>query len=720
MSRLLNRLANLFLLCLGIFSLLAIIAGSFQCRYDRSLWVWMLVLCALLWVASSFRRGFWIGMPVAAALLFLAYRFYGHNPMLQLQDLIDHISGAFYTHILHPGDSYPYLNAANSHSLILLFLGFLLAAYLSTALTSRSMRITLALLETVPIFTACAMVNGEMPAIASAGMLLFWFLLLVGGVGYNPEGNLGRTVLCCVLPIALLLGGLLVRFDPAKYEYTPRDQELAEHFEKLSRYFDLFTGKTKEQQAYTADPDQPSSTSAPRSQFKPSWDNNDSMQLETEFDAEHADLRLLQVRAQTSGRLYLRVQSFGDYTGTGWRPAEELSSGSSLPFTAFAAELSPQGVKRDLDIRSFLDLSALCIPYYAAVSSGSDVSVTAEDQSSYRVSYIDYKGSMDTLVLPAEAAAAEVKYRSHAHSVYTRLPEATRAAALHLCEDAGIRGDDPNLVQTIADYVSQSGEYDLQTGPYPSTDYAIYFLTESHHGYCIHYATAAAVLYRSFGIPARVTEGFAVETRGGFYTDVVAGDAHAWVEVYQDGLGWFPVEVTARGGLATSLPDATPSPSPMPEPEQQPSPSPDPASGMEENGGGGGGPGPSPTPEPDPVNEPGSGFPWWLLLILPALVLLFFLWYGLARARFISQTQHADGRRAVIACWRYARQAAAFGSEIPPVIQQKAEKVTFSPHTIQPEELEQCKTELQNLIDTVYPALDPIGKVRFRFFRGMK
>ena len=34
--------------------------------------------------------------------------------------------------------------------------------------------------------------------------------------------------------------------------------------------------------------------------------------------------------------------------------------------------------------------------------------------------------------------------------------------------------------------------------------------------------------------------------------------------------------------------------------------------------------------------------------------------------------------------------------------------------------LEQCKTELQNLIDTVYPTLDPIGKVRFRFFRGMK
>ena len=44
---------------------------------------------------------------------------------------------------------------------------------------------------------------------------------------------------------------------------------------------------------------------------------------------------------------------------------------------------------------------------------------------------------------------------------------------------------------------------------------AIYFLTESHRGYCIHYASAAAVLYRALGIPARVCEGFMADTRAG-------------------------------------------------------------------------------------------------------------------------------------------------------------------------------------------------------------
>lgn len=716
-----NRLSNLFLLCLGTLCQVSIIANSFACRFDPSLWIWLLVSCVLLWIAASFRRGVWIAMPIAAVLLYLAFRFYGQNPVLQLQDLIDHISGAFYMHVIHPGDSYPYANFAASHSLVLLFLGFLLAAYLGTALTSRSMRVVLSLLETLPIFTACVMVNGAMPALASAGMLLFWFLLLVGDAGFHPEGSIGRTVLCCILPISLLLGGLLLLHDPARYEYTPRDQELSERFDRLTRYFDLFTGRRSEEEIYESDPEQLKTTEAPRSQFQPSWDtDNDSMQLENAFDDELADLRLFQVRSQTSGRLYLRTRSFGDYAGTGWRPAEELNSGSSLPFTAFAAELSASGVKRELEVRTFLDLSALCIPYYAAVSSGSDAAVTAQDQINYRVSYIDYRGSLDDLSLPAEAAAAESKYRSHAHSIYTRLPESTRSAALHFCEEAGIRGDDPDLVNTIARFVSESGEYDLQTPPYPSKDYALYFLTESHHGYCIHFATAAAVLYRSFGIPARVTEGFAVETRAGAYTDVLAGDAHAWVEVYQDGLGWIPMEVTARGGLATALPDATPSPSPETQPEQStvPSPSPSPAGGS--GGGGGTSPTEEPTPEPEPQPLDKAGFPWIVLLILPLIALLLMIWYALARARYLSQIRNPDGRRAVLACWRYARRAAAFGGEIPAFIQHQAEKVTFSPHGINHEELQQCKDELIALIDSLYPPLNPLDKFRFRFLRGLK
>lgn len=717
MNRTLNRLANLLLLTLATLCQVTLLADSFSCRIEPSLWLWLSVSCLLLWIAGSFPKGIWLGMPLSAALLYGAYRFFDADPWLELQDLIDRISGAFYTHVTHPGEAYPYADAAASHSLVLLFVGFLLAAYLITALTSKNLRISLALLETLPIFAACVVVNGTVPALASTGMLLFWFLLLVTGGGFHPDGSSARTLLCCLLPLCLLLGGLLMLHRPEDYVYTEYDIQLSHRFDQLTHLFDLLTGRSEETEVHVSDPDHPSETSGPRSSFQSSWDADDaSMQLTQEYDYSQAGLRILQVRAETSGRLYLRTRSYGDYSGTGWLPAEELSSGSSLPFTAFAAGASPDGIQRELEVRTMADLHELCIPYYAAVSTGSDAFVSADGQINYRVTYTDYRGSLSALSLPADAANAEQIYRAHAHSVYTRLPDSTKAAALRICQEAGFRADDAEIIQAIAEYVQGSGEYDLRTGAYPSDDYAIYFLTQAHRGYCIHYATAAAVLYRALGIPARVTEGFVAETRAGALMDVLAGDAHAWVEVYRDGLGWIPVEVTAGAGFATE--ETEPRPAPTPEPSIAPQGpaenSPDPVTGPE----------PSPAPplqQPEQPPQPEtSRFPWQTLLILPALGLLLLLWYWLASARFRSQIRNPNGRKAVLACWRYARRAAAFGGEIPGPIVSAAEKVTFSPHTIRKEEAELCRRELLELIDAVYPKLHPLGKFRFRFLRGLR
>lgn len=57
------------------------------------------------------------------------------------------------------------------------------------------------------------------------------------------------------------------------------------------------------------------------------------------------------------------------------------------------------------------------------------------------------------------------------------------------------------------------------------------------------YATAAVLAYRSYGFPARYAEGYYLD---GSEADVqvTAGDAHAWAEVYIDGLGWVPIDVT--------------------------------------------------------------------------------------------------------------------------------------------------------------------------------
>ncbi len=719
MSKHLNRLSNLFLLCLGSVCQLEIIRSSFSCKVESSLWVFLSIFCVFLWISASYRRGIWIGMPLSALGLYLAARFYDSNPSLELQDLIDRISGAFYTHITHPGLEYPYANLVSSHCFVLLLVGFFLAAYLSTALHSRGLRISLVFLETITIFIACVMVNGSMPALASLGMLLFWFLVLVGGKGFQPGGRGYRTVFLCVLPIALLLAGLLQRYRPDRYVYTPYDRSLAEHFEHYADYFDLLAGRTSQDSYQSEDGEQQTETPTPRSSFQSSWDaEDDSMRLNSEYDESLQDQRIMQVRAESSGRLYLRTVSYGDYTGTGWAPAEELSSGSSLPFAAFAAEASPDSVRRQVEIRTFVDLKALCIPYYAAVSSGSDAMVVPEQQISYRITYQDYSGSIRNLHMPEQALGAEELYRSHAHSAYTRLPDKTRNAAWVLLAQAGLSENDPQIIQKVASFVQQNGVYDLQTEPYPSDDYAIYFLTESHHGYCIHYATAAAVLYRALGIPARVTEGFAAPVLAGTFTDVHAGDAHAWVEIYLDGIGWIPVEVTMQAGFATEAVVATPEPVPDPEnrPEESAMPSEVPGAGPSEtpDGAGGG--------EGDGPGGGGSGarFPWKAILISLVIALLLALWYPLRKAYVLGQMQQRDSRKAAVACWRYAKRAASFGSEIPEEITRAAEKAAFSPHIIQSEELAASRNALQTLIDSVYPDLSPLAKLSFRFLFGLK
>lgn len=85
----------------------------------------------------------------------------------------------------------------------------------------------------------------------------------------------------------------------------------------------------------------------------------------------------------------------------------------------------------------------------------------------------------------------------------------------------------------------------LNCEDYPQgVDVAVYFLTQAKAGICQHFATAATLLYRSYGIPARYTVGFVDKVMVGEKTELNGKDAHAWVEIYVDGLGWVPIEVT--------------------------------------------------------------------------------------------------------------------------------------------------------------------------------
>lgn len=69
-------------------------------------------------------------------------------------------------------------------------------------------------------------------------------------------------------------------------------------------------------------------------------------------------------------------------------------------------------------------------------------------------------------------------------------------------------------------------------------------LTDTADGTTYQYATVAALALRYYGIPARYVEGYTVKAAENEPTNVNASAASAWVEVYQDGIGWLPLALT--------------------------------------------------------------------------------------------------------------------------------------------------------------------------------
>lgn len=85
---------------------------------------------------------------------------------------------------------------------------------------------------------------------------------------------------------------------------------------------------------------------------------------------------------------------------------------------------------------------------------------------------------------------------------------------------------------------------------------------ENAAGTSYQYATVAAMTLRRFGIPARYVEGYVIsqekaESANGGAIQVDSSCARAWVEVYQEGIGWLPMELTPGLGETTETVEQT-------------------------------------------------------------------------------------------------------------------------------------------------------------------
>ena len=154
-------------------------------------------------------------------------------------------------------------------------------------------------------------------------------------------------------------------------------------------------------------------------------------------------------------------------------------------------------------------------------------------------------------------------YEQFAQKAYTEVPENLQETLDTVLAEAKLQGEEDvlDIAARIQAYLYQNTEYSLTPGVTPEEeDFVEYFLATSRKGFCVHYASAATLLFRRMGIPARYVEGYLLnpdmvsyvftDTNEKAYT-ISDRYAHAWVEIYLSGYGWVPVEVT-KGYMALS------------------------------------------------------------------------------------------------------------------------------------------------------------------------
>lgn len=149
----------------------------------------------------------------------------------------------------------------------------------------------------------------------------------------------------------------------------------------------------------------------------------------------------------------------------------------------------------------------------------------------------------------------ESAYKTFVEQSCLTVPEEEVPRLVRLCGENEKSGAE-EVSGFIRSWLQSKAAYSLNPGVVPiGKDPAEYFIFEQGKGYCQHFATAAALMFRSYGIPSRYAVGFRVtpdlfeQQEDGRYRAVVTDEqAHAWAEIYSGGEGWIPVETTPAAG----------------------------------------------------------------------------------------------------------------------------------------------------------------------------
>ena len=295
--------------------------------------------------------------------------------------------------------------------------------------------------------------------------------------------------------------------------------------------------------------------------------------------------------SNTNSGQYIRLNTLEDFTGKSWRPsplplglqpglasvAPAHDANPGIPRTETLTVIAPEGLRSEWLPAPAGTVSVTELGgnwrWNPATATIKGAGSTTADQKSYVV-----RSEVPELTA-ARLGLATGKPSASLEKVFTTLPDDVPKIVKDTAKSvAGSAATPFAEALALQNYLrSDAFTYSLDTPAEDGYDGSgmevLAAFLKAKSGYCVHFSAAMAVMARELGIPSRIAVGYApgavttdVAERDGvslFGYRATGRDAHAWPELYFEGLGWVPFEPTPSRGSVPEYEQETDSSVPL-------------------------------------------------------------------------------------------------------------------------------------------------------------
>lgn len=283
--------------------------------------------------------------------------------------------------------------------------------------------------------------------------------------------------------------------------------------------------------------------------------------------------------SNTDGAQYLRLSTLEDFTGKSWKPSA-LPDGLQASLTGLSPEPGPAASVPRTSTLTQISIAGLGSDWLPAPLSATAVddlrgrwlwnpaTQTFKGQNASTTEQTYLVRSEMPILTPEILGAATGEPTADLDPIFMALPRDVPQIVSSTAQEVTAAAPTPYARAMALQEYLRSGDftYSLSTPVAEGYDGSgmevLAKFLDAKAGYCVHFSAAMAVMAREVGIPSRIVVGYAPGTRTAL-TGELAGqellgyeatgqDAHAWPELYFEGLGWVPFEPTPSRG---SVPD---------------------------------------------------------------------------------------------------------------------------------------------------------------------